>query len=563
MAKINGYKLTTGPVGRLKDTGYLDGLIAYRGADLRLLRVGKLHRARLNPHRHQNPTQGAKAYVVPNYYADLYKRILVIPHLVNLGSISTEQRFDVQVWNANREAVKLQSVSIEGGEGIEFNGPANPVTFNGLALKKWSVKVGMTGPAQIDCLVTFKFVGKNPVTLRILGSRSTDWAFAPDWSESVTENLEFLTRVHQSLSGAEQRIALRITPRRTFEFKVTMTDVARQQFESALYAYGSRVWSMPVFTDCAHLNQSVKAGDTTLHFNTTGYDFFAGGRAVLVSGTQKEMVELITVEADKCTVKRPIAASFDKNWTEVYPLRSAVLTDMPPITRLSDGVSTAQVRLQIHEHNPYSADIAHLSTYRNHPVLEPTSEWSEDITAQYQRLIKSLDNQSGLPYYLDVAQKAFQVTSHRFVAVGREEQRLLRQLFYYLRGRQKAIWVATASTDITPVADITGKSIDIAAIGYVSALQNQVGRRDVRIECKDGQVYYRRILSSGAIDEHTERLGLDGEPLGIKLADVAKISWLTLSRLESDTVRFEHQTDADGTALITVSFRGVRDELEL
>ena len=112
------------------------------------------------------------------------------------------------------------------------------------------------------------------------------------------------------------------------------------------------------------------------------------------------------------------------------------------------------------------------------------------------RSIKTLDNETGLPYYLDTANKAMQITAHRFVASGREEQRKLRNLFYHLRGRQRAIWVATSSTDVTPVGDIVGKTLDIAYINYTGALQKQTGRQDVRIECTGGRIFYRRIVSS-------------------------------------------------------------------
>ena len=420
----------------------------------------------------------------------------------------------------------------------------------------------MQGSPVIDCVVTFDFLGKSPVTLRITGSRSTDWSFMPDWSEDVTENLEWLTRVHQSVTAAEQRIARRLSPRRTFEFKASFSEVERQLFESALYGYGSRVWSMPIFTDCARLLQPVQQGAVELPINTVGYDFAVGGRAILMTGSNKEMVEITALEPSKITVKRPIVGNYDQSFTAIYPLRSAVLTDMPQVRRLSDNVSTAQIRLQLHEHNAWSDDVSHLPTYRNHPVLEPTSEWSEDITAQYARLIKTLDNETGLPYYLDTANKAMQITAHRFVASGREEQRKLRNLFYHLRGRQRAIWVATSSTDVTPVGDIVGKTLDIAYINYTGALQKQTGRQDVRIECTGGRIFYRRIVSSAVINSATERLAFDGDTINIKQRDILKISYLTLSRLESDTVSWVHHTDADGAATVTVSFHGLRDELE-
>ncbi|QOF67447.1 phage tail protein [Actinobacillus sp. GY-402] len=561
MAVINGYHIPTIAVGKIKDTGYLDALVTYRGADSRLLNLGVTTAGKITARHIQNQTLGAQAYVIPNYYSDLYRRIIVIPHTVSLGSISTDQTFSVQVWNANKSAVKLLSVSVVGGEGITLDGPTSG-TFNALALKKWTVNVSMQGPAVIDCVVTFNFLGKNPVTLHITGSRSTDWSFMPDWSENVTENLEWLTRVHQSVTAAEQRIARRLSPRRTFEFKVSFGNVERQLFESALYGYGSRVWAMPVFTDCARLLQNVQQGEIELAINTVGYDFSVGGRAILMTGNYKEMVEITALEAGKITVKRPITSNFDRTLTTVYPLRSAVLTDMPQIRRLSDNVSTAQIRLQLHEHNSWSDDVGHLPTYRNHPVLEPTSEWSEDITAQYTRLIKTLDNETGLPYYLDTANKAFQLTSHRFIVTGREEQRKLRNLFYFLRGRQRAIWVATASTDVTPVEDILGQTLDIAHINYTAALKKQTGRQDVRIECTGGRIFYRRIISSNVINPTTERLAFDGDAIKVTRAEILKISFLALSRLESDTVPWVHHTDADGAATVTVSFRGLRDELE-
>ena len=558
MANHDGYFLSRLTAGAVL---FKAGLVTYRSDKWRLKAPLKIRSANFIQNVEADVTRQSAGYIAPNYYTDLYSRIYVIPHIVNLGSISTDQTFKIQVWNANKSAVKLLSVSVVGGEGIELVGPTSG-TFNALALKKWTVKVGMQGSPVIDCVVTFNFLGKSPVTLRITGSRSTDWSFMPDWSEDVTENLEWLTRVHQSVTAAEQRIARRFSPRRTFEFKVSFSDIERQLFESALYGYGSRVWSLPIFTDCVRLLQPVQQGAVDLPINTVGYDFAVGGRAILMTGSNKEMVEITALEPSKITVKRPIVGNYYRTFTAVYPLRSAVLTDMPQVRRLSDNVSTAQIRLQLHEHNAWSDDVSHLPTYRNHLVLEPTSEWSEDITAQYARLIKTLDNETGLPYYLDTANKAMQITAHRFVAAGREEQRKLRNLFYHLRGRQRAIWVATSSTDVTPVGDIVGKTLDIAYINYTGALQKQTGRQDVRIECTGGRIFYRRILSSAVINSATERLAFDGDTINIKQRDILKISYLALSRLESDTVSWVHHTDADGAATVTVSFRGLRDELE-
>lgn len=558
MAEIKGYKLdySVGKSLIQKDC------ITYREALPRVIKTTSIVSASVQKHLGLSRyTQDKCGYIVPNYYKDLYNQIIVIPHFVALGTIATEQVFKVAVWNAYKHPVKLTSIKLTDAEGIDIIGKKPPYRFQSTALIEWEVRVSMNGPAVIEAVITWEFDRHSPVSLKITGSRSTDWSFFPDWAESVTENLAWLTSVHQSITGAEQRVARRLSPRRTFEFKLSFDKQEKQKFENAMYGFGARVWAMPIFTDRATLSQKTKAGDVTLFLNTAGYDFSENGRVLVSNGKVKEMLEITSIEADFVRLKRPISNAFDIT-SEVYPLRSAVLTDMPVITKLSDGVSTAQVRLQIHEHNAYSSDITHLPTYRNHPVLEPTSNWSEDITAQYLRLIKTLDNNTGLPYYLDTAKHAFQVIAHHFVAKNREEQRKLRQLFYYLRGRQKAIWVATSSSDIDIVSDIKAKTFQVRNSNFKSTIFDNVGRKDIRIELIDGTIFYRRIKSIAVVNADIEVIGLDTEDLNIKQDDVLKISFLTLSRLENDTISWKHHTDADGVATVTVSFRGLRDELE-
>ena len=559
MAERVGYLTpVTADGDRLQDTVYLDRLTTYRAADVRLVLTPQVTVGAIRDTGLWDASVPKNGFISPNYYAEFYNRVYAIPKLVNLGAISTEQVFTVQVWNADDTAAHLQSITVQNGEGVEIIGESS-TTFASLALKKWTVRVSMRGPTTIDTVIRWNFPGA-AVTVHITGSRSSDWAYYPDWSEPVTENLEFLTAVHQSQTGAEQRIARRLSPRRTFEFKVMLSGQQLQQFETAMYAMGGKVWLMPVFTDALAPSYIMRQGDAEIRFNTAGYDFKAGGQALIVQGSRKESVEIARIVADRLFLARPLQFTYNA-LARIYPLRAAVLTDMPQISRLSDNAATAQVRLKIHEHSGYSADISHLPTYRGKPVLEPTSEWSEDVTAQYLRLIKQLDNDTGLPYYLDTAMRAFALVSHRFVLSGRTAQDRLRRLFYYLRGRQKPVWVATSGSDVTPQGNLSGRTLDIEAVGYTDHLLQQPGRQDVRIELTNGQVHYRHVVSANTTAVG-ERLVFDGDVLYVAKHEIAKVSYLSLSRLESDQISWAHQTDADGVAVVTVLFRAVREELE-
>lgn len=561
MNAVKGYLAPQTWVGFKNETGYLKEMAWYRGETYRVLNLAagavipQVARGGTDNHP---ITRGV--YVVPNYYAEMYNRVVVQPQNIELGNMSSPQGLVVNVWNAFRHAVTLRAVSIDGDDGVRMQSEKYPLKFNALAMKKFTVNVEMNGPALLDCTITFHFIGKPDVSVKITGSRTVFWQFAPDWDDGVTETLEFLTTIHQSLSGAEQRVSKRLSPRRTFEFKVAAAGVELQRLESQLYALGARVWQLPVFTDNATLLQYAQQGAQTLFCPTSGFDFFAGGSVQLIYGELREQAEVESVSDGELKLKRGLVNAFPAG-TTVYPLRAARLTDMPTLTRLSDGVATAQVRFQVHEHNQHAAAFDHLPSHLGLPVLEPTSDWSEDITTQYVRMLKELDNNSALPHYTDTANLAFRLTAHRFVLSTRAEHNAFRRLLYALRGRQKAIWVASGASDLTLYGDMHGRYVDVENIGYSANLFKMTGKQDIRIECADGSIHYRRIYNASSEGDF-ERLIFDGDPLMYGKDEVLKISFLTLSRLDSDTVELLHHTDADGIAEAVVNFRGLRDELE-
>jgi hypothetical protein len=63
-----------------------------------------------------------------------------------------------------------------------------------------------------------------------------------------------------------------------------------------------------------------------------------------------------------------------------------------------------------------------------------------------------------------------------------------------------------------------------------------------------------------ALDDDIERLTIDAA-LGVDLRphDVLRISFLVLSRGDSDEAEIEHHTDSDGTADASLVLRAVRD----
>ncbi|QHJ84165.1 MAG: hypothetical protein [Caudoviricetes sp.] len=388
------------------------------------------------------------------------------------------------------------------------------------------------------------------------------WQVEPDWTNGITEILEWKTDILQSYSGAEQRIARRLSPRRTFEFSILINGNERARFENRLAFVGGNSWYFPIFTDVTYLNDDVNTGAIVLPCSTVGRDFVVGNKVLIKSEinnvNQTALLEVAAINTDSITLVNPVKAKFLAGAC-IYPVRLAVLTDVPELTRYNDDLLSAQIRFRISEHNAFSNDISHLPIYRHFPVLTMFPDWSESLKGRYERFLIELDNGSSAPSRLDTARLPFFVQEFRWFVTERNEQVELRKLFYYLNGCQKCIWVSSQSTDFN-VISVDGRVLEVENTGF-NEIGLMSGRKDLVITLCNGEVLYRRIEKVAAISDEIERLLLN-DSISVNAEDILSVSFLTLCRLDNDSVSWEHVTDADGLANITCSFRGVRDELE-
>lgn len=388
------------------------------------------------------------------------------------------------------------------------------------------------------------------------------WQAGPDWSRGLTETLEWKTDVLQSPSGAEQRISRRLSPRRTFEFTTLVHDTGRQRFENMLWQGCAGTWAMPVYPDVYALPAAVSSGATALSIPTAGRDFTVGGTVLLKTDESPDATSRMVTVADMTGDSMQLTSPLTDSWPAgslVYPVRPAVLTEPPSLSRLTDNATTAQVRFRIAEHNAFS-NAPVLTLYRGHPVLESETDWGESVSGSYQPLIRELDNGSSVPFRIDTAGRPFWRQTHSWFTTNRSAQTSLRQLLWYLRGRQRPIWVPGQTLDFSPKSAISGNFVDVVEAGFTE-LGIRPGRRDICILLADGTRYYRRIAAVSLVSG-AERLVLDGDAITAGQSQIVAISLMTLARQDSDTVSWEHVTDADGVARVATTFTGVRDELE-
>lgn len=493
---------------------------------------------------------------------DFYNRIIITPSAIEAGNVINPQTYSVSVWNGYLVTRTLSSITAEGTEGMTLTpGEPVPATFSAIEEQTFTLLIGTNGPALIDAAYTLHFDSGEEL-LTITGQRIFAWNFAPDWSRPVVERLEWLTDVITSHDGTEQRIGLRVDPRRNFEFAFAIDNARdRRKFEALLYSWGARTWLLPIWTEGQTLTSSLPAGAMGVTLGRVTGDFVEGGNVLItLSAFDFEIAEIATISGNALTFARQLEESWPAG-AKIYPALPAYLESTQKLDRFTGDVVTGIARMRLLEVGSAPA-AASETAYRGLPVITEAPTWARDLTADHQRKLAELDFGTGIFARDDEAGMPFLVLSHHWIKEGKESIDALRSLLYARAGRQKAAWLPTFLEDLIPVAQISSGStaIDVEFAYVAQHLSGKINRRDIRIETTSGTIYYRRVTGAAELDENTERLSIDsGLPVTLQPSEVSRISWLALARLETDGVEINWQWD--DWAEVSANWRTVRDDV--
>ena len=506
------------------------------------------------------------AVVAPSFAAtDWYFRIHVVPANLALGNVVSNEVFTIGVWNAWLATTQtLDSINISGGDGITLGGePDPPLAFAPNEQKNYTLTVLVEGPPTIDAVYSFVFADGEAVALVITGQRITAWALTPDWSTGVKEKLSFLTDILLAWSGREQRRALRISPRRVFSFSSFMLRQDKRFVENAINAWSAQVWALPIFPDGQYLSVPITAGALSVTCDTTERDFVAGGLAIVLTNSATfEVLQVETVSSGALGLARATV----NNWgmgSKLYPVRAARMLSNPRISRESQELATISPEFTTVEPSDWPAATG-LPVYRGMPVLDDSPDISQPNAAGYERQANIIDNATGSIEVDDTAGIGFPSNSHQWFMKGSAARAAFRSLMYLLKGRQGEIWVPSYDADLFVLEDITSSATnltcDTSGVSLYAAVQN---RQDIRVELISGTVFYRRVTGGAAGSQpNTELVSIDTS-LGVDVpaATIRRISWMALSRLDSDDIEINHLTALDGIAQATTPFRAVNDNV--
>lgn len=486
----------------------------------------------------------------------------------------------------------------------------------------------------------------------------------PNWDQGVLEKLAFKTDILTSEPGVEQRIARRLTPRRTFEASFYVQKENRQYMDNFLTANSAEVMVLPLWHQVTRLTSAAAIDDTSLVFDVAFREYTSGG-LVFIRGPNPWTWEVLEITAVGSTGVS-LASAVEKNWpagTIIYPARLAVLDDRTQSAKKTDQFVEYRARFTVREQNIFSSAsvdgagigggplggyyttgvtgaakyssldeavaayvvayniesspnyifgiTAHLSdvdiyvlTGSLHrvshdddiafttgsggvyyhpcgagmgwvagmdactllgdipaapppfpPSLDDTGSFiiqrpddNEDLSFEQNRLMAIVDNEIGIPVRYDLAGKPFQKYTYRWAFKGRDKLHSLYALLYHLRGRQGTVLVPTFMSDFTIAQNISGSALTVKNVGYTDFGVLALGKDTLRIELRDGTVYYR-IITGSEVTGDEEILALNTSLPDIVKEKVLQISYCYPCRLDQDEIEINHVTDSDGLTI--------------
>jgi len=385
------------------------------------------------------------------------------------------------------------------------------------------------------------------------------WSIRPNWREGVLERLEWLTDVLTSSTGVEQRRALRLSPRRYIEITVNPTNNERSFLDLVLHRLGSDEWLCPLWFDQAKLTADAALGASRVDFDNTYREFLTGGFALLYQDTFTWEVISIGGQDDDGL---DLDVVLDGNWSagaKVYPLRLARLSTETSLDALTTTVGESVLLFQVIEANDYTATTPADLTFEGMPVLVTPPNRSQIITTDHMRLASEQDNRTGIPYRTDPAERAFQIQGHSWIKQGRQEQSEFREFLYWLRGRQRALWLPSFNQDfvVSRNSALASTNLDIQKIGYTYAGSGEIvpGRDAVLIN----GVTPARITNIGVPQSAAEERLRVGAGLAAAVVSGVPGSFLSTVRLNQDTVEIMHHADSDGAMECSLTFQSFKN----
>lgn len=375
----------------------------------------------------------------------------------------------------------------------------------------------------------------------------------PNWANPVIERLSYSTEVILSEIGVEQRRALRVQPRRSFEAVFARHDATRSRLQNFFVGVGKNQCLVPIWHEQYALPATL---GPTLVFpadSVAKREFRSGGLCLAIGKNPAVYEVLIVNEVDYDSDTISFVAPPVSVWgvgDRLIPLRVARVLDVPSLSNPTDRVGLVPIRFTIDDSEPapFSPSWGYCS-----PLFRFTINRGTDITVGYERVTAFVEDDDVGPIDVYDPEQRDRITIRAGMQLrGRDDVVAFKQFIDMARGRAIRFWMPTFTADMQAVATINGTVIDVRGAGFFDYLKSRQGfKAYLSIEYLDGRAtLYREIDGFTKINDSTDRVFLKLEVSDSPIASIRRISFLLPVRFDHDAFELHHLVD-DSAAVLT------------
>lgn len=287
--------------------------------------------------------------VMTDFYRRFYGLSYRWPPKIEVGLNLQDTVWKMQLWNGNETGnVTITSVSIPADIGVTLN-TVIPLTlrpYDGVTLK-FTVS-GKEGLIKVDDVITVTLSTSQILRSGIAIVRSVVVSLPLDWSEGITERIEYLTNILTAYDETEQRIQLRIVPRVSLVCSYTLSGPDEiGALDSLIWNYQGSIYMIPDWTRAVKFTP-ITAGDFVLYVeDASELNVVAGDPIVLLQDViNYEVVTVQSVSGNNITLKTAPGASWGLGCTAI-PLLQARIPEQLDISRPTGEIAKTSIPFEL------------------------------------------------------------------------------------------------------------------------------------------------------------------------------------------------------------------------
>lgn len=511
------------------------------------------------------------AYVYPSYADDLFNHFLVVPSILTLGNLLTDQTKSVEIANMYFIDKQVDDVINHAGGGIIFPGlPAMPVVLKPFGSLIIDVQISAAGQPSINGTIEIDAgdVGGGNVqalSVPVTGQRITLWVWSPE--QFYTEELQWKTDILESFDGTEQRIKIRANPRQVLTYTNFQVDPLQDiQMRLALFNWMAQVWGVPIWWEQAPTTSAIAPGASVIPVLTANADYRADSLVFIRNPLgQTEAFEIDSFNGTGITITSNTANTYPKG-SQVMPIRTAYARAQTQQQVYITGQELLTIQFTTLDNINLAAIAGSFTQYQGLVVLDDINFVDGQLSEGMQRNgVVIIDNDSGRIYQAFNTDRSKPLTVKTWWTDTKDQIWPLRQLFHALGGSQGLFWLPTNRNDLQVAADIAGGSttFSIKYAGYTLFGLDKSGVPmrpfgDIRFTLNNGTKIYCQILGSVIVGGVTETITVTAPISGpsIPKNTIARLEFVQLMRIADDKATLTH--DHPGRAEIVINCIGVK-----